>query len=253
MITPAQIACIASGGNVVTPKSLSSNQLWLRASVGVTTGATFTWADQSGKGHDATQSTAARQPTVGTSTDWAGRTVVSFLRTSTQWLACNGLAAMLSGTDKPFTVITALRAPTNVNHRIYLGWGHSATSAYAWVDVAADNGLDMARQDDALANEAHGTAPGAIDNAPHIVSVVHDGTTFAEYLDGSALTLAVNTMNVGASAFDLCTIGARRDSGGATSFPFNGDICEIAVFDAACTPQQRRAVERGMRQRCGTP
>ena len=37
---------------------------WFDATTGVTTGATFTWADQSGNGNDVTQSTAVLQPSV---------------------------------------------------------------------------------------------------------------------------------------------------------------------------------------------
>jgi hypothetical protein len=41
---------------------------WLRGDAGITTGATFTWADQSGQGRNSVQSTAADQPTVTTAT-----------------------------------------------------------------------------------------------------------------------------------------------------------------------------------------
>jgi hypothetical protein len=40
--------------------------LWLKGDAGVTIGATFTWADQSGHGRNGVQSTAAAQPTVTT-------------------------------------------------------------------------------------------------------------------------------------------------------------------------------------------
>ena len=40
---------------------------WFDATTGVTTGATFTWADQSGNGNDVDQSTAVLQPSVTTS------------------------------------------------------------------------------------------------------------------------------------------------------------------------------------------
>ena len=46
------------------PNWLSTSKLWLRADVGVTTGATFTWHDQSGNGYDSAQATALNQPTV---------------------------------------------------------------------------------------------------------------------------------------------------------------------------------------------
>lgn len=43
---------------------------WLRGDLGVTAGATFTWADQSGNSRYASQSTAASQPTVTSATDY---------------------------------------------------------------------------------------------------------------------------------------------------------------------------------------
>jgi hypothetical protein len=46
----------------------SNLMFWLRGDLGITTGATFTWADQSGNGRSASQSTAAAQPTVTSAT-----------------------------------------------------------------------------------------------------------------------------------------------------------------------------------------
>lgn len=45
------------------PAAPTANLLNLQANVGITTGATFTWVDQSAAGNDATMATAANQPT----------------------------------------------------------------------------------------------------------------------------------------------------------------------------------------------
>ena len=54
-----------------------SPELWLRADEGVTTGSTFVWADQSGKGRDVSQAAAPMRPTIVASV-LAGRQVVRF-------------------------------------------------------------------------------------------------------------------------------------------------------------------------------
>ena len=47
------------------PGGVTANlSIWLKADVGVTTGATLTWADQSGNSRNGTQATATNQPTV---------------------------------------------------------------------------------------------------------------------------------------------------------------------------------------------
>ncbi len=51
--------------------------LWLKADVGATTGATFTWADQSGRGNDVTQNGASFKPTI-VPNGLAGKTVLRF-------------------------------------------------------------------------------------------------------------------------------------------------------------------------------
>ncbi len=51
---------------VLSPGGVTGTSLWLKADAGVTTGATLTWADQSGNNINATQSTAAAQPVYNT-------------------------------------------------------------------------------------------------------------------------------------------------------------------------------------------
>ena len=73
-----QVACNgACCAGVCAAGSCKLPELWLRADEGVTTGASFVWADQSGKGRDVSQNAIPRIPTV-VAGELAGRQVVRF-------------------------------------------------------------------------------------------------------------------------------------------------------------------------------
>lgn len=86
--------------NAAPPQSLAMS---LDARVGVTEGATFTWADQSANGYDATQTTAARQPSLVSDSRIPGGVAVRFDRASDHWLDITG--ASFSGGRYTFYVV----------------------------------------------------------------------------------------------------------------------------------------------------
>lgn len=69
---------VSALGCFVGPESIPNAEVILIGDRGVTTGATFTWADQCPKGNNVSQSTAGQQPT--TSANWggSGRTALQF-------------------------------------------------------------------------------------------------------------------------------------------------------------------------------
>lgn len=96
----------AGGGLSLLTLPTTDLLLHLDARTGVTEGATFTWADQSGNGPDATQGTGANQPSV--ETNGTLGTVVRFNGT-TDWLDVTGLASA----DENWTVFAVLDSGSN--------------------------------------------------------------------------------------------------------------------------------------------
>lgn len=93
--------------------------LQLDARVGVTEGATFTWADQSGNGNDATQGTGANQPSVETNVTLG--TVVRFDDANTEFLDLDGLA--LAGGE--YTIYAVVDPTDSGNQDFLISWGTS--------------------------------------------------------------------------------------------------------------------------------
>src|ERR1019366_499124 len=79
-----------------------------RSDLGVTPGATFTWADQSGNGHTATQATGVQQPTL----TYGGINGLPYLA----WGAAINLKATIAALAQPceFFVVFATTAPGTV-------------------------------------------------------------------------------------------------------------------------------------------
>jgi uncharacterized protein YjdB len=101
----------------VAPGGISSNlSMWLKADAGVTTGATLTWADQSGNGRNAIQATAANQPTL-VSNVFNYNSALAFNGTS-QYLAVQNLAGLPTGAG----LVEAFAVANHLNTSY--GWSH---------------------------------------------------------------------------------------------------------------------------------
>jgi hypothetical protein len=85
-----------------SPSKLPGLALWLESDLGVTTGATFTWADQSGSGNNFHQTTAGNQPTVNASdAAYNGQATLSF--TGGQFL--DQVSAWAATVSQPYTIM----------------------------------------------------------------------------------------------------------------------------------------------------
>jgi hypothetical protein len=246
------------GGAIIKPTQVPGVQFWFRSDVGVTTGATFTWADQSGLGRNATQSTGGSQPTLTTaSAAWNNKDVVTFTRTTPTWLACDAAAAFMAGTDKPCTVLAALASVSIANIRVYASWGKNGAPTDQpcfFLSLGVSNEMGASRWDDAGTGGVPaivGTS-GVLNNTKHVVATVNTGTTCSIFLDGAATNVAGAAFDGGGAAnFDRFTIGSKRQTG--SSFGFQDEQAELSGFDTALPTAVRRALERGMKARWGTP
>jgi hypothetical protein len=109
-------------GNLLTaPVVGTSLQNWLGGATGYVT----KWYDQSGRGNDASQATAANQPIIRRATKGPG---YSCLFSGSQWVSY-GTTSTFAAT--PFSVAVALRRSNGTNRSAYMGWGDTSTNM-AW-------------------------------------------------------------------------------------------------------------------------
>lgn len=186
---------------------------WYDATTGVSEGATFTWADQSGNGNDVTQSTAIYQPAVSTSCQNSldcinfddDLTEVDFLQGS-EWgldvnttgvtifiifdnlsgvLSSDNLLGQQAGTGSSRNFVTFTTSPDPREVRSYLGGGvHDGTSAIAanttYLAILALGSGSSANMDiyvNGGSDENSDTDTGLASNGDMVVGASHTTTT----------------------------------------------------------------------------
>lgn len=156
------------------------------------------------------------------------------------YLSADGLAAGLSGSDKPHTVFLVIRqtwAQSGTSRSLF-SLNSSASSVPFHQYYNQTSQFYYYRSDDA--GTVKTAALGASNNATTVLSAVFNGTQLAFFRDGTALTTAAD-LNVGAATFNRCTFGARvHTSVGAF---WNGSIAEVIVYNVALNDTDRQAVE----------
>ena len=113
---------------------------------------------------------------------------------------------------------------TDFRNAVYLGSNFSAIS----------NEL-ITITDQSLNYSYYAQASGTIDTNWHHLAIVHDGSKYQIYLDGSAVTTTGSTPLITSQQI---TIGARGNTTGSISSYFNGKIDEVAIFDYALSARQ---------------
>ena len=208
--------------------------VWLDAGVGVTTGGTFTWADQSDGGatHDATQTDANRHPSLQTNVI-NGHSVVRFDSTNAgggaDWLQIADHADLDIGTaaGKGFTVFFVLSV-SDATQRFFI----EKRGSDADYSIFNENTL---RWFSGNAEQHHSTIPSAGDF--HILAFNLDQTgagsgTKNAWTDGVADNDNPQAYgNKGADNNSVLYIG--RHGGIDNDLTFDGDIAEIVIFNTA--------------------
>lgn len=236
-------------GVAFSPLSLSPT-LWLDASdtATITSSANrvSAWADKSGNGNNASQSTAGLKPTTNTST-MNGRNVLDF---SSNLIVTSSFT--LSTVQTVFIVFTSSSSAAqilcehgpNYNFDVgqiqYINNATSYASGYNRGATAAANG-DAA----SLATRTSGA---------HQLTFQGGGSyaTLLAWQDGAALTKTTiynNTAGV-SNATAALNIGDR--SGGAVA-PLAGSIAEIIIYNSSLSTANRQAVEAYQKAKWGTP
>ncbi len=123
------------------------------------------------------------------------------------FLEANGLAALFSGTDLPFSVFMAFKKLSNTStDGLFSISSSSSGTPFHIIRTNAATSFDSSRRDDASAAVVR--SGGTPDTSAHVLAVAFDGQNVLATLDGSQIVS--NTQNVGALTLDRLTVGMGR-------------------------------------------
>jgi len=227
----------ASDANVFAPTNLPNCGLWLHAGAGVTadgSGYVSSWADQSGKGHNASQANVNYQPRFVTN-------------------AVNGLPALrFDGAGSRDAMPTGWIA-TNTPYSVFVAGAFQMVSGYAWRRIIQgsagynwgifldNNGYFYA----GVSKDAKGTFNQAANinlrpaqGTPFVGELIGDGTNSQFCLNGFAYPAVA-----GHGGPNILYLGGAG-SGGHSNDGWDGDVLEVIAYDRALSYDERQQVER---------
>jgi len=239
MITPlyGQLSPLKLGGSLPVPKLISGLQLWFDASdastlydatsggnLVTTDGATVArWQDKSGNNRHATQATANARPVLKTAVK-NGKNVIRFDGANDTLFNLNAISSLVTDTRTVFIV----SKQTN------------SSSEQCQFDVSFNYALT---QNNTLGKwykvtSSDFTSPGRNWWLFAAVDLSLGGASKGYINGGSEINFGIvdKSSTRGNGNFAVGNVG----SGG---FPFNGDISEILIYNAALTTTQRQEVE----------
>lgn len=213
---------------------------WVRGDIGVTTGGTFVWADQSGKGNDVSQSSPPLKPTVENGAP-NGKPIVKFVNKRLVGAKTN---AFQPGTgDLAWFHVSRNDTAQTEKHQV-LG---------TLIDVAPFSGITagfgptnlpygMFRQDtDRFFQGDAGVTTWAVMDGRRVAGKVEIRRS------GTLVASGTSNDNVNGGAI---VVGAERATG--TEW-FNGAIAEILLFASTFTDDERRDVAAQLSARWNVP
>lgn len=212
--------------------------LWLQADRGVTTGATFTWADQSGNGINYTQATAAKQPaqTAGAGPRGGSQQALVFNAANSQCLT-NASTAVIASAGT-WSVFMAWKTTSVSTAQIALCLGGTTGSAGWGVGVSVVTANDRTLNAFGATNGNFGAATTAWEK----ITVINNANAQSARVGGSAVT--VTPSNTAALApVASSAIGALNSSG---TDPWSGSLYLILVYNRALSAGEVLQVEAGI-------
>lgn len=240
--------------NVAGPGGIATGlELWLRADRGtlLSTGVNF-WGDQSGKGRDASQPTTASQPTL-TTNSANGQPGLTF-DNSNDFLAGRIFYPVVSGTslfrNNSLTVLVVAKQNTTGSHGLWddttIG-GNTNTGHLLLQSGAGSRALRLGSLTDRASYAFSSTTTTC-----HI-GVFEQPTkglngTYTQY-EG---TTQKATETPGGATGDIAIVQYRVGRLFQDTFPFDGDINEVAIWSIALNSDQRLAVSTYCNQKYGT-
>lgn len=170
-----------------------------------------------------------------------GRTAVLLTKGDTSCLTAHWAAALVSGSNQPFTWIGLGKKRDGVGTRYLVSFCTAAEPANAFHRIRWAGGYAAPTSERDAVGEATKTISGAgtYYYKPRVVAIVFDGSTGTLYVDGAVqATGDLNTLSI---AFDRHAIGATFTT--APGFAFDGWIQCAALTEQVLTQAQVQTVE----------
>lgn len=174
------------------------------------------WANFVRGEDDATQGTAADQPTFTLRSD-SGYPIVEI--DSSQWLGVDSIASVAAGTDQPFSLLMVV-SPAGGSGVGWAAWNDSSsgTPLLEIYQVSSEE-IKLQKRDDSNSLEGTANASYPTDGVVAVI-VTCSGTTVNIWINGTQ-KITDSSVDVGAMSSDVFTIGGLRRSG---SFGNGSDI-----------------------------
>ena len=184
------------------------------------------------------QATGAKQPITGTRTI-NGNNTLDFNSAALMNLTANGLAAYLTGSDKPFTVFSVCQCDTpNTTQNTVWSINSTSTNTPFHSQVYQTGNLTSSRRDDA--NTIVNTSAPYIAGV-NINTIIFTGTDISSYTNTT--TNYTNTaMNVGTLTLNSFGVGATTRT--SDIYGFDGAIGEVIIYSRALSASERLDVDR---------
>lgn len=226
------------------PRNVPGCQLWLDAGVGVTTvdGNVSSWADQSGNGNHAVQSTVSDRPTYITSAQ-GSRPTLRFDGLS-DFLNITNLANIPSGSQGRTAFVVAKRSNNSNRHILFAFLPETATNGSSWV---MNLGINAPYTEYYMSYWGYRSiVNGATsDTNSNIFSAILNGSLASNttsYKNGTVLANPIVNEGTVDTVPTYGYVGAQIYTS-ALYGSFNGDISEIIIYDRALTNNERMVVE----------
>jgi len=234
-----------------SPLKLSGCVLYLDSSMGVTlsSGYVSQWADQSGNGRHASQSTAAYRPLYVTNV-LNGRPALRF-DGSDDYLTFNA-SGMPSGSSPRTAIFVVKRTDTSRRGDVF-SYRDTDTLYHAW-GVTLDSGV---LGDNDIFGNYWGVSigqGGIADTNPMIISTTLPSTNVYStrlWKNGTELTKSYHGNVDGTAATGTSQASIGVTTGLISDTAFKGDILFFAIYNRALSDAERQKVERWLGARYG--
>jgi Concanavalin A-like lectin/glucanases superfamily len=232
-----------------TPASLSGLRLWLRSDMGITlNGSTVSaWDDQSGNGNNATQGTAANQPTY-QATGYPGSKPGVLFDGADDFLIADGMAAVLTGSDVPYTAYLRASVVTNADESFFSAGNSASDDPVIMVNSQATGAVRLFRRNavDGTTIDLVTTQTISTGNA-HRIGDIFTGTARTCRLDGAATSVNNTACDVPSFTVNQFTLGCLRRI--ATSGFLNFKLAEIVIYNRALNASEQALLESYLAER----
>lgn len=217
------------------PQRSANLQAWFRADSGVTYSASkiSQIIDQSGNGNNASQSNSSKQPTLATNA-LNGLPAIQFNGTS-QFLS---LGAGFANFNSGASIFIVTKPTTVTNNTRFFDFGNGATSNNLYMSETASTTANLFVYNGATSSSL--AASGSLTAGTFsLLEAVHSGSATATiYSNGvQKATGAINNIN------NISRTGNFIGSNFANTTFFNGQMCEMLIYNAPLTSSQRNDLE----------